>query len=110
MKTAKSQKELARARALFPGGVNSPVRAFRAAGGEPLFIARGEDAHLVDVAGNHLIDYVLSWGPLLAGHAHPEIVRAVADAAAHGTSFGAPSPRGSDLAGKWRALAPSVKP
>ncbi|HEX9604753.1 MAG TPA: glutamate-1-semialdehyde 2,1-aminomutase [Myxococcales bacterium] len=109
MKTAKSQKELARARGLFPGGVNSPVRAFRAVGGEPLFIARGEGAHLVDVDGNHLVDYVLSWGPLLGGHAHPEIVRAVADAAAHGTSFGAPTPRESDLAEKVRALVPSMK-
>ncbi len=103
MKTAKSQKELARARGLFPGGVNSPVRAFRAVGGEPLFIARGEGAHLVDVDGNHLVDYVLSWGPLLGGHAHPEIV------AAHGTSFGAPTPRESDLAEKVRALVPSMK-
>src|SRR5437899_488302 len=109
MKTAKSQKELARARALFPGGVNSPVRAFRAVGGEPLFIARGEGAHLVDLDANHLVDYVLSWGPLLAGHAHPEIVRAVADAAAQGTSFGAPTPRESDLAEKVRALVPSMK-
>ncbi len=109
MKTAKSRKELARARGLFPGGVNSPVRAFRAVGGEPLFIARGEGAHLVDVDGNHLVDYMLSWGPLLGGHAHPEIVRAVADAAAHGTSFGAPSPRESDLAEKVRALVPSMK-
>ena len=109
MKTAKSQREFARARALFPGGVNSPVRAFRAVGGEPRFIARGEGAHLVDVDGNHLVDYVLSWGPLLAGHAHPEIVRAVADAAAQGTSFGAPTPRESDLAEKVRALVPSMK-
>src|SRR5207253_8594527 len=109
MKTAKSQREFARARALFPGGVNSPVRACRAVGGEPLFIARGEGAHLVDVDGNHLVAYVLSWGPLLAGHAHPEIVRAVTDAAAQGTSFGAPSPRESDLAEKVRALVPSMK-
>jgi glutamate-1-semialdehyde 2,1-aminomutase len=109
MKTAKSQKEFARARALFPGGVNSPVRAFRAVGGEPLFIARGEGPHLVDVDGNHLVDYVLSWGPLLAGHAHPDIVRAVADAAAQGTSFGAPTPRESDLAEKVRALVPSMR-
>jgi glutamate-1-semialdehyde 2,1-aminomutase len=109
MKTAKSQKEFARAKALFPGGVNSPVRAFRAVGGDPLFIARGEGAHLIDVDGNRLVDYVLSWGPLLAGHAHPDIVKAVADAAAHGTSFGAPSPRESDLAEKVRALVPSMK-
>ena len=109
MKTAKSQKELARAKALFPGGVNSPVRAFRAVGGDPLFIARGEGAHLIDVDGNRLVDYVLSWGPLLAGHAHPDIVKAVTDAAAHGTSFGAPTPRESDLAEKVRALVPSMK-
>jgi glutamate-1-semialdehyde 2,1-aminomutase len=109
MKTAKSQKEFARAKGLFPGGVNSPVRAFRAVGGEPLFIARGEGAHLIDVDGNRLVDYVLSWGPLLAGHAHRDIVKAVADAAAHGTSFGAPTPRESDLAEKVRALVPSMK-
>ena len=108
MKTAKSQRELARARGLFPGGVNSPVRAFRAVGGEPLFIARGEGAHLVDVDGNRLVDYVLSWGPLLAGHAHPDIVKAIADAAAHGTSFGAPSPRESELGEKVRKLFPSL--
>jgi glutamate-1-semialdehyde 2,1-aminomutase len=109
MKTAKSQKEFARAKALFPGGVNSPVRAFRAVGGDPLFIARGEGAHLLDVDGNRLVDYVLSFGPLLAGHAHPDIVKAVSDAAAHGTCFGAPSPRESDLAEKVRSLVPSMK-
>jgi glutamate-1-semialdehyde 2,1-aminomutase len=108
MKTAKSQREFARAKALFPGGVNSPVRAFRAVGTDPLFIARGEGAHLVDVDGNHLVDYVLSWGPLLAGHAHPEIVKAVAAAAALGTSFGAPSPRESDLGEKVKKLVPSM--
>jgi glutamate-1-semialdehyde 2,1-aminomutase len=109
MKTAKSQKELWRARGLFPGGVNSPVRAFRGVNGDPLFMARGEGAHLVDVDGNHFVDYVLSWGPLLAGHAHPEIVKAVCDAAALGTSFGAPTPRESDLAEKVRSLVPSLK-
>jgi glutamate-1-semialdehyde 2,1-aminomutase len=109
MKTAKSQKEFARAKALFPGGVNSPVRAFRAVSGDPLFIARGQGPHLIDVDGNHLVDYVLSFGPLLAGHAHPEIVKAIGDAAAHGTSFGAPSPRESDLAEKIRSLVPSIQ-
>jgi glutamate-1-semialdehyde 2,1-aminomutase len=108
MKTAKSQREFTRAKALFPGGVNSPVRAFRAVGTDPLFIARGEGAHLVDVDGNHLVDYVLSWGPLLAGHAHPDIVKAVADAAAQGTSFGAPSPRESELGEKVKKLVPSM--
>src|SRR2546421_12501850 len=95
--TDKSRREFARAKGLFPGGVNSPVRAFRAVTGEPLFIARGEGSYLVDIDGNRLIDYVLSWGPLLAGHAHPDIVKAVCDAASHGQSFGAPTARESDL-------------
>ena len=62
---------------LFPGGVNSPVRAFRAVGGKPLFIERGEGPYLYDVDGNRFIDYVLSWGPLITGHAHPQIVEAI---------------------------------
>jgi len=109
MRSQRSQRELARAKSLFPGGVNSPVRAFRAVGGEPLFIARGEGSYLVDVDGNRLIDYVLSWGPLLAGHAHPDIVKAVCDAASHGTSFGAPTARESDLGERVRKLVPSMK-
>src|SRR5438309_9197899 len=109
MKTAKSQKEFARAKALFPGGVNSPVRAFRAVGGDPLFIARGEGAHLTCADGNRLIDYVCSWGPLLAGHAHPAFVRAIGEAAALGTSFGAPTAREADLADRVRALVPSMQ-
>src|SRR5437868_9160690 len=109
MRSQRSQRELARAKGLFPGGVNSPVRAFRAVNGEPLFIARGEGSYLVDIDGNRLIDYLLSWGPLLAGHAHPDIVKAVCDAAAHGTSFGAPTPRESDLADRVKKLVPSMK-
>jgi glutamate-1-semialdehyde 2,1-aminomutase len=93
LKTEKSKREFARARALFPGGVNSPVRAFKAVGGEPLFIARGEKARLYDEDGNGYVDYVLSWGPLLAGHAHPRILEAIQQAAALGTSFGASSTR-----------------
>src|SRR6185503_4477482 len=77
MKTDASKREFGRAKALFPGGVNSPVRAFRGVGGDPLFIARGEKARVVDEDGNSYIDYVLSWGPLLAGHAHPRIVQAI---------------------------------
>ncbi len=69
-----------------PGGVDSPVRAFRAVGGQPLFIDHAEGPYLYDVDGNRFIDYVLSWGPLITGHAHPRVVRAVQEAAAKGTS------------------------
>ena len=109
LKTDASRREHARALKLFPGGVNSPVRAFKGVGGEPLFIARGSGARLIDEDGNSYIDYVLSWGPLLAGHAHPRIVQALADTAALGTSFGAPTVRESVLAEKVRALVPSMK-
>jgi glutamate-1-semialdehyde 2,1-aminomutase len=88
----------AAAERLLPGGVDSPVRAFKAVGGQPLFIDRGEGAYLVDVDGNRYIDYVLSWGPLVLGHAHPHVVAAVQRAAARGTSYGAPSPLELDLA------------
>jgi glutamate-1-semialdehyde 2,1-aminomutase len=108
LRTEKSKRELARAQGLFPGGVNSPVRAFKGVGGDPLFIARGEKARLVDADGNRYIDYVLSWGPLLAGHAHPRILEAIQEAAALGTSFGAPTARESVLAEKVRALFPSL--
>ncbi|HUA11419.1 MAG TPA: glutamate-1-semialdehyde 2,1-aminomutase [Solirubrobacteraceae bacterium] len=87
-----------RAVELMPGGVNSPVRAMRAIGRDPLFIARGDGAELIDVDGNRFVDYVCSWGPLIAGHAHPAVVDAVAQAAALGTSFGAPTPGEVELA------------
>jgi glutamate-1-semialdehyde 2,1-aminomutase len=80
-----------RALDVIPGGVNSPVRAMRAIGRDPIFVARGEGAELVDVDGNRFIDYVCSWGPLIHGHAHPGVLAAVAEAAARGTSFGAPT-------------------
>ena len=83
---------LARARARIPGGVNSPVRAFNGVGGDPLFFQRAEGARIYDIKGRGYIDYVGSWGPMIAGHAHPDIVRAVQDAAARGLSFGAPAP------------------
>jgi glutamate-1-semialdehyde 2,1-aminomutase len=89
-----------RALEVIPGGVNSPVRAMRAIGRDPLFIARGEGAELVDVDGNRFLDYVCSWGPLIHGHAHPAILAAVAEAASAGTSFGAPTPGEIDLAGE----------
>lgn len=93
MKTDLSQKLFARAQELFPGGVNSPVRAFRGVGGTPLFIARGRGSHMWDADGNELVDYVGSWGPLILGHCHPEVMREVQDALKSGSSFGAPSPR-----------------
>src|SRR2546425_2802528 len=87
-----------KARQVIPGGVNSPVRAFKAVGGDPLFFARGTGALLIDVDGNEYIDYVCSWGPLILGHAHPDIVREVQEAAKNGTSFGAPNPHEVELA------------
>ncbi len=88
---ARSRALFERARAIMPGGVSSPVRAFRSVGGEPRFIDRGEGAWLIDVDGNRYVDYVLSWGPLLLGHAEPSVVAAVARQLARGTSFGAPT-------------------
>src|SRR5271169_2885779 len=87
-----------RAVELIPGGVNSPVRAMRAIGRDPIFIDRGEGAEIIDVDGNRYIDYVCSWGPLIHGHAHPRIVEAVGEAAMRGTSFGAPTPGEVELA------------
>jgi glutamate-1-semialdehyde 2,1-aminomutase len=87
-----------RALELIPGGVNSPVRALHAIGREPIFIARGAGAELFDVDGNRFIDYVCSWGPLIHGHAHPHVLAAIADAAARGTSFGAPTAAETELA------------
>ena len=91
MKHTNSEELFSRAQGVIPGGVDSPVRAFRAVGGGPLFIERGEGPYLYDVDGNRYIDYVLSWGPLILGHAHPEIVEALRQAAGRGTSYGAPT-------------------
>ena len=87
-----------RALEVIPGGVNSPVRAMRAIGRAPIFIARAEGAELVDVDGNRFIDYVCSWGPLILGHAHPQVLQAITSAAERGTSFGAPTPGEVELA------------
>jgi glutamate-1-semialdehyde 2,1-aminomutase len=94
---------------VIPGGVNSPVRAFRSVGGTPPFIARGEGSHIFDVDGNEYIDYVGSWGPLLLGHRHPAIVEAVERALACGTSFGAPTEREVELAEAIRDAVPSME-
>ncbi len=95
---ARSAELYRRALELLPGGVNSPVRAMHAIGRDPLFIARGEGAELIDVDGNRFVDYVCSWGPLIHGHAHPHVLEAVMAAAANGTSFGAPTPGEVELA------------
>ena len=90
MNQTKSQELFAQAQRYIPGGVNSPVRSFRAVAGTPPFIARGQGSHVWDVDGNEYIDYLGSWGPLVLGHAHPAVVEALHRAAEGGTSFGAP--------------------
>jgi glutamate-1-semialdehyde 2,1-aminomutase len=97
-KTEQSRKLQKRAEQFIPGGVNSPVRAFRAVGGEPLYIVRGEGSHIWDADGNEYVDYIGSWGPLILGHAAPTVVEAVIAAARNGTSFGASTPAEADLA------------
>lgn len=109
MNITKSQQLFAEAQTLLPGGVDSPVRAFRAVGGQPLFIERGEGACLYDVDGNRFIDYVLSWGPLILGHAYPRVVKALGEAAARGTSYGAPSPLELELAKLVMQFMPNIE-
>jgi len=109
MNITKSITLFQEAQKLFPGGVNSPVRAFGAVGGQPLFIERGEGAYLYDVDGNRYIDYVLSWGPLITGHAHPKVVEAIQQAACKGTSYGAPSPLEIELAKSVMEFMPNIE-
>jgi len=109
VKTELSEKLFAKAKDLFPGGVNSPVRAFKGVGGTPRFIARARGAHLFDVDGNDYVDYVLSWGPMIVGHCHPEVMREVQDAMKDGSSYGAPSPREIQLAELVRERMPWVQ-
>jgi glutamate-1-semialdehyde 2,1-aminomutase len=109
MNITKSISLFEEAQKLLPGGVDSPVRAFRAVGGQPLFIECGEGPYLYDVDGNRYIDYVLSWGPLITGHAHPKIVEAVQQAAAKGTSYGAPSPLEIELAKSVMDFMPDIE-
>ena len=106
--TTRSGELYARALELLPGGVNSPVRAMRAIGRDPIFIARGEGAELVDVDGRRYVDWVMSWGPLIAGHARPDVVDAVTAAAAAGTSFGAPTQAEVELAAQVAERVPGV--
>ena len=97
-----------RAKAVIPGGVNSPVRAYRAVGGTPLFLAKGEGAHFEDADGRRYLDFVCSWGPLILGHAHPEVVAAVQQAAVKGLSFGAPTEAELEMADLLCRLVPSM--
>ena len=105
----KSLEAFEEAKTLMPGGVNSPVRSYRNVDCNPPFIARGEGAHIFDIDGNEYVDYVLSWGPLVAGHAHPAVVSALADAAARGTSYGAPTTLESDLVRLVQKAYPSMQ-
>jgi glutamate-1-semialdehyde 2,1-aminomutase len=110
MKIPKRSKQLfARAEQILPGGVDSPVRAFTAVGGAPLFMRRGRGAPIEDVDGNRFIDYVMSWGPLIHGHAPTGLIKAIGAAARQGTSFGAPSPLEHQLGERVRALVPSMQ-
>jgi len=109
MNTSRSEALLARGQELIPGGVNSPVRAFRSVGGTPRFMARANASRLWDVDGNEYIDYIGSWGPMLLGHRHPEILAAIEDALTIGTSFGAPTEREIELAEEIRDAVPSME-
>jgi glutamate-1-semialdehyde 2,1-aminomutase len=105
----RSEKLFVEAQNYIPGGVNSPVRAFRGVGGTPIFFKRGEGAYLYDEDGRRYIDYVGSWGPMIVGHAHPAVVQAVQDAAANGLSFGAPTEMETIMARRIRELVPSME-
>jgi glutamate-1-semialdehyde 2,1-aminomutase len=109
MKQSTSEELFRRAQELIPGGVNSPVRAYRSVGGTPPFIARGEGARVYDADGNEFIDYVGSWGPLLLGHRHPEILAALEHALEIGTSFGAPTEQEVELAEAICHAVPSIE-
>jgi glutamate-1-semialdehyde 2,1-aminomutase len=109
MQTTQSEALFAQAQTLIPGGVNSPVRAFRSVGGTPRFIERGEGMSIWDADGNRYTDYVLSWGPLVLGHAHPVVVEALTKALHNGTSYGAPTRLESELAELVISMVPSVE-
>ncbi|HMC15912.1 MAG TPA: aminotransferase class III-fold pyridoxal phosphate-dependent enzyme, partial [Albitalea sp.] len=103
-----NQSLFERAQRVIPGGVNSPVRAFRAVGGTPRFIARAEGSTIIDAEGKRYIDYIGSWGPMILGHGHPAVLEAVQKAAADGFSFGAPTEREIELAEEILKLVPSM--
>ncbi len=105
----RSQKLFELSRRLIPGGVNSPVRAFQGVGGTPIFFREGKGAHLIDVDGNRYIDYVGSWGPMIVGHAHPSVIKAVQKTAARSLSFGAPTELELEMAQMITELVPSIE-
>jgi glutamate-1-semialdehyde 2,1-aminomutase len=105
----RSEKLFAEARRVIPGGVNSPVRAWKSVGGAPRFVSRGQGARITDVDGRSYVDMVCSWGPLIFGHAHPSVVRAVQEAASRGVSFGAPTPGEVELAREITSVYPSIE-
>lgn len=107
--TQRSEQFYREAQTIFPGGVNSPVRAFRSVNGQPLFIQRGEGAYLYDVDDNAYVDYVLSWGPLILGHAHPEVVAALEEAVRQGTSYGAPCMAEIELGRLIQTFMPNIE-
>jgi glutamate-1-semialdehyde 2,1-aminomutase len=109
MKTDRSAYLFNQAQQLIPGGVNSPVRACRSVGCDPLFVERARGCSIIDVDGNEFIDFVGSWGPMILGHAHPEVVAAIQQAATHGTSFGAPCELEVELAARICAAVPSLE-
>ncbi len=109
MDSSESARLFAEAQQVIPGGVNSPVRAFRGVGGVPRFIASGSGAWLTDVDGNRYLDYVLSWGPLALGHAHPAVIAALSDALQRGTSYGAPTKLETDLAERIIGAMPAIE-
>jgi len=109
LKINKSKKYWEEAKKYLVGGVNSPVRAFKSVGGTPLFITRGKGSKIYDSEGKEYIDYVCSWGPLILGHAHPEVIRAVKKVLGRGTSFGAPTPLETELAKKICQAFPSIE-
>jgi len=109
MKHKKSRELFRKAKRLIPGGVNSPVRAFNAVGGDPLFINSAGGSKIYDVDGNEYIDYVLSWGPMILGHSHPKVVNALKKALEKGTSYGAPTPLEIELATMIRNVYPSME-
>ena len=107
--TEQSKAAFAEAKNYMPGGVNSPVRSFANVGGNPLFIARAEGSHIHDIDGNEYIDYVGSWGPMIVGHAHPQVVSALQEAVTRGTSYGAPTLLETELAKLVQSVYPSIE-
>ena len=109
MNTERSHDLFSRAQSLMPGGVNSPVRAFKSVGGEPFFVQRADGPYLFDADGNRYIDYVGSWGPMIVGHSHPKVLDAVIDTARNGLSFGSPNPLEVTMAETITGLIPSCE-